>query len=322
MDLDDRFRPHKFHFDPSFASVLFPTGGVLAVLFVLPASDWSRTSLTVLFSVAGCLALMAIVRLGIGTRLPTWSLHVDVAVAGILTSFLALIGPNGHVSFALLYIWQALYVTLYFRPFATALHIGASGVGYALVLTWGANVDEPVIAWLMIFGTAVVWSAVLTNIMNLLRRASSEDGLTHLPNRRAWDSRLDEEIERARRHGTSLSLAVIDIDSFKDVNDLAGHQAGDLLLCEFADGWRNAVRGGGDFVARLGGDEFGVIAPGSDDRGINQLQRRLVGSSPSGASASVGMATWDGSESAGELVRRADEAMYQVKRMNGRRRSR
>jgi len=300
MNLDRLFQHRDIYFDPSFASVLFPVGGVLAVVFVLPASNWSRNSLTVLFTAAGCLVVMAIVRLGIGKRLPSWSLHVDVAVAGVLTSLLALIGPNGHVSFALLYIWQALYVTLYFRPLATALHIGASGVAYALVLTW---------------------SAILTNIMSILRRASSEDGLTHLPNRRAWDSRLDEEIERAKRHGTPLSLAVIDIDSFKNVNDLAGHQAGDLLLCEFADCWRDAVREGGDFVARLGGDEFGVIAPGSDNTGINQLQQRLLGTSPTGASASVGIATWDGSESATALVRRADEAMYQVKRTNGRRRA-
>ena len=120
--------------------MLCPAGGVLAVLFVLPASNWSNNSLAVLFSVASCLALMAVLRLGIGRRLPVWSLHVDVSLATILTSLLALVGPNGHVSFAPLYIWQALYVTLYFRPLATAMHIGASGLAYALVLARAASV--------------------------------------------------------------------------------------------------------------------------------------------------------------------------------------
>jgi diguanylate cyclase (GGDEF)-like protein len=111
-----------------------------------------------------------------------------------------------------------------------------------------------------------------------------------------------------------LSLAVIDIDNFKTVNDRDGHQVGDLLLRKLADGWGGIVRGSGDFIARLGGDEFGLLAPNSDDIGIRRIVKRLHEISPSGVSCSIGVATWDGVETAADLFRRADEAMYRAKR--------
>lgn len=98
------------------------------------------------------------------------------------------------------------------------------------------------------------------------------------------------------------------------MNDRDGHQAGDRLLREFAQGWRDLIRGGGDFLARLGGDEFGVIASNMDELGIQRLAIRLQEVTPDGVSCSVGVATWDGTETARELFRRCDEVMYRTKR--------
>jgi len=196
-------------------------------------------------------------------------------------------------------------------------HIASAGAAYAIVLGVGANVEKPVVAWLSIFGTASVAAVVVAALVNVLRRTSREDPLTGLSNRRSWDERVDEELERARRTKTTLSLAMMDIDNFKAVNDREGHQAGDRLLCHFADGWRDTIRAGGDFVARLGGDEFGLLATGSNDADIQRVVARLREISPDGVSCSIGAVTWDGSETAADLFRRADEAMYQSKRDRG-----
>ena len=132
--------------------------------------------------------------------------------------------------------------------------------------------------------------------------------------RRMWDERLAMEMERSRRSGTALSVIMIDLDDFKEMNDVGGHDAGDRLLQELARAWLAALRGGSDFLARLGGDEFAVIAPGSDDVGIRSLTNRLNAALPEPITISIGVATWNGTESASDLLRRADHAMYQIKR--------
>ncbi len=144
--------------------------------------------------------------------------------------------------------------------------------------------------------------------------AAREDPLTGLANRRMWDERLDEELERSRRTGAALSVAMIDLDDFKRMNDVSGHDAGDRLLRGLARAWLAIVRTSADFLARLGGDEFGVVAPNSDETGIHRLASRLKDALLEGISTSFGTATWDGTENASDLLRRADRAMYQSKR--------
>jgi len=158
-----------------------------------------------------------------------------------------------------------------------------------------------------------VATLVVLGLVSVLRSTAREDPLTGLANRRSWDERLEEELERSRRTGQALSVVMIDLDGFKAVNDRGGHEAGDLLLKELARAWQTATRGGGDFLARLGGDEFGVLAPGSDAIGIRRLAKRLGDAPPEGVSCSTGAVTWDGTENAADLVRRADRAMYQTK---------
>jgi diguanylate cyclase (GGDEF)-like protein len=170
------------------------------------------------------------------------------------------------------------------------------------------------LTWFSIFGTAIMLSGVVFVLVGVLRKISREDPLTRLANRRAWEERVVEEMERARRTEAALSLVVIDIDNFKGVNDREGHQAGDRLLRRFAEGWLEAVRGSGDFIARLGGDEFGLLVPGSGELGLKKVVERLRRVTPGGVSCSIGAATWDRTETAANLFRRADEAMYGGKR--------
>jgi diguanylate cyclase (GGDEF)-like protein len=235
----------------------------------------------------------------------------------LCASVLIVVGVTGHVPFADLYIWVVLFAALYFRPVGALAHAAAAGAAYTLVLAFGPVTVAPIQAWCGVFGTAGVAGAIVLGLVSVLRSAAGDDSLTGCANRRSWDERLEEELERSRRTGQPLSVAMIDLDAFKAVNDRGGHRAGDLLLQDVAQRWQETIRHGGDFLARLGGDEFGILAPGSDEAGIRRLARRLAEALPEGASASIGVSTWDGMENAGALLRRADQAMYMTKQRRG-----
>lgn len=298
---------------PSRVVTLFWATTALAVFSMLPLQHWGRSDLRAMLVVAGVLVVGLVTRLLIGTRLPGWCLHVDVAVGTVLVSVLAGVGADQRIPLATLYVWVAIFAALYFRPVAVLIHVGAAGLLYAGILAYSPKVHNPAASWLAIFGTATVAGAVVCGLVSLLRQDARQDSLTGLANRRCWDERLGEEMERARRAGTVLSVAIVDLDDFKAVNDLYGHQMGDRLLCDLAMAWQGAIRGGGDFLARLGGDEFGLLVCGSEASAIDHLVDRLAEMTPNGVTYSIGIATWDGDESGGELLRRADQEMYVAK---------
>lgn len=149
------------------------------------------------------------------------------------------------------------------------------------------------------------------------------DALTDLPNRRLFHDRLEQDLELTKRTGVSLALLFIDLDRFKEANDAFGHHVGDGVLKLASERIRACVRAT-DTVARLGGDEFTVILKGaptakSASLVAEKIVRDLATSfAVSGQavqiSASVGIAlTGPGAESADELMRNADLAMYEAK---------
>ena len=164
---------------------------------------------------------------------------------------------------------------------------------------------------------------------NALRLRRSEalsvtDDLTQLYNSRYLNQVLRREAKRASRSGRPLSLAFMDLDGFKNVNDIHGHQAGSRALVEAAAVIKRCARET-DVVARFGGDEFAIILPDTGSEGaaaVGDRVRERLGAHPFLAgdglnlhlTASVGVATLpDVAASAEELVRAADMAMYQVK---------
>jgi diguanylate cyclase (GGDEF)-like protein len=136
--------------------------------------------------------------------------------------------------------------------------------------------------------------------------------------------RLQQAIAAGHREGRPVSLLLMDLDRFKEVNDALGHQAGDLLLQELGARLLSALRRGTDTISRLGGDEFAIILPGTDAEGalgvvdslLKQLQAPFViEGQPVIVGASIGVAVSpDHGEEADELLRRADVAMYVAKR--------
>jgi diguanylate cyclase (GGDEF)-like protein len=149
-----------------------------------------------------------------------------------------------------------------------------------------------------------------------VRELAVTDELTGLPNRRAWNTELPRAIERVRRTGEPLIVAVIDIDHFKAFNDTYGHPAGDRLLKQAAAAWQDQLRSA-DHLARYGGEEFVLMLPASDIDQGHDIVERMRRATPLGQTFSAGIAVWNGTETSDELTARADAALYQAKN-NGR----
>jgi diguanylate cyclase (GGDEF)-like protein len=149
-----------------------------------------------------------------------------------------------------------------------------------------------------------------------LQATATHDQLTGLPNRRAWDDRIEQELQRAIVSREPLSVLALDLDRLKRINDTHGHQQGDRLLQRCAHAWSGALRGR-DFLARFGGDEFLALLPGSAEVEAGHVAQRMLGAVPFNQACSIGVATWDGEEAAYELLHRADQGMYAAKAAGG-----
>jgi diguanylate cyclase (GGDEF)-like protein len=156
-----------------------------------------------------------------------------------------------------------------------------------------------------------------------LERLAVTDPHTKAFNRRYLLPKLQEEMSRAERQGAPLSMLLMDLDHFKRVNDDHGHAAGDRVLREFADRVRVETRRQ-DALVRWGGEEFVLVMPDTDrDRALLVAERIRVAMSARpfttqagvelAQTVSIGQATWDGKETADEIERRADAAMYAAK---------
>jgi diguanylate cyclase (GGDEF)-like protein len=149
--------------------------------------------------------------------------------------------------------------------------------------------------------------------------AASTDPLTGLGNHRTFQSRLEQEVERAHRSGRALSLALIDVDRFKQINDTFGHLAGDRVLAEVAARLRAAMRDE-VLLARIGGDEFAALLPDTSGADAAQLSARLhavVRREPVDddlrVTVSIGVSELGPGEAAQDLHQHADDALYAAK---------
>ena len=156
-----------------------------------------------------------------------------------------------------------------------------------------------------------------------LQRLANFDTLTGIYNRRKFREILEGEMERAKRYVQPLSLAILDIDHFKKVNDCCGHSEGDKVLESFAEVLRKNLRQS-DYYARWGGEEFIVLMSHTDLQTAEKVAEKLrilFGAINYGndenISASIGIASQQVNEEINSLIRRADEALY-IAKNNGR----
>jgi diguanylate cyclase (GGDEF)-like protein len=227
----------------------------------------------------------------------------------------------------ILYIIPVLLVT-WTDGLTWGIVFALATTGFREATAWvQMSADTPML-WRV--GSGLAYVAVLAVAMaglQTLRRREAEmarliiqDPLTNVLNARAFAERLGQELDRNRRYPRPLALVYMDLDNFKVINDTHGHQTGDAVLKLVADAMRTSVRQA-DVVGRLGGDEFAVIMPETDAQLADAAAKRLIAGlrnvfkGTPNVTASIGVVSCTATEaSTDDLLRRADQAMYDAKK--------
>jgi diguanylate cyclase (GGDEF)-like protein len=181
----------------------------------------------------------------------------------------------------------------------------------------------------------MISDVVLTVIVGLLalffirnhqkmRYLSEIDAVTGIRNRRSFEKDISTAVMRSHRLGSRLTLAVIDVDDFKSINDRYGHDTGDRVLRDIGTLINTSVRHGIDTCYRTGGDEFAVLLPALGTEGTEGIERRIKTLKDRGggllrqyhSALSIGIAVLKDTDSPDDLFRRADAQMYGEKCVN------
>jgi diguanylate cyclase (GGDEF)-like protein len=179
----------------------------------------------------------------------------------------------------------------------------------------GETFDDDDHETLTAFSEQVAVALANAHLVQRLLENATHDALTDLPNRREFDRLLARELERSRRYGEIFSLAILDLDGFKQLNDSRGHHAGDMLLRQVADTIGEVCRAS-DVAGRIGGDEFGLLLPETNQFAAAALCERLRAEIESLADVSL---SWGIAEypthgvTVTALLRASDAAMYASK---------
>ena len=255
-----------------------------------------------------------------------------VAVILLAVASLGILGLLDYVtgyeiSFAVFYLVPVSSTAWYGnRPWAIAIALASSIVWYVAEVAGGYPYTHPAIPiWnacvrLAFFMIVALLLSALRERLLAEREFARTDGLTGLLNRRTFIDRLDHDLGIGRRTATPVTLAYIDVDDFKHVNDTHGHAEGDRLLRAIAGILARGTRRT-DTAARLGGDEFALILPATNLAGarvyMRKLSERLLDTHTGfhGITCSIGAVVFeDLPESADEALRAADQFMYRAKR--------
>jgi diguanylate cyclase (GGDEF)-like protein len=174
--------------------------------------------------------------------------------------------------------------------------------------------------FVIVAGIAMFGFRHMRRTQDELHRLATHDHLTNVLNSSAFTRRVAQELPRARRYRRPGALLYLDLDNFKGLNDTRGHHSGDAVLRLVADALQRTVREC-DVVGRMGGDEFAVLMPETEgqvaaaaaERLNDSLRKAFDGSAV--VTASVGVVSFlDSEATADDLIRRADQAMYDAKR--------
>ena len=229
--------------------------------------------------------------------------------------------------FGILYIIPVLLVT-WTEGLAWGIVFAVVTTGLREAIAWvQMPPDTPMIWRVLTAGGYVAVLAIAMAGLQTLRRSQAAlarlviiDQLTNVLNARAFADRLGQELDRNRRYPRPLALIYMDLDNFKVINDTHGHQTGDAVLRLVADAMRSSVRQA-DVVGRLGGDEFAVLMPETDAALADAAAKRLMAGMRNvfkgtpNVTVSIGVVSCTATDaSTDDLLRRADQAMYEAKK--------
>ena len=266
-------------------------------------------------------------RLATPGELPPWV----ALIAGILAMFVVfafdLLLP-ADIRLHVLYIFPLAVLALHCERRRVVVGGLTLSVAFQLLnflnhrLPGGPLVTDALIALASSVLTIVLARAVRERYLATANLASN-DSLTGLRNRRSFESVTDMEIARQKRYGGVFSLAILDLDNFKTVNDSGGHHVGDKALLLLAGILREHTRKS-DSLGRLGGDEFAVLMPNTRELDCKSLCIQLAAHIAHGMAAvgfpitaSIGSATFERApDSTSDALQLADKAMYTVKSAN------
>jgi diguanylate cyclase (GGDEF)-like protein len=207
-------------------------------------------------------------------------------------------------------MFLAMYIRAFYPPrrawmmviFLTAATCVALAIGPAHKL----GITYAIFA-IAIVGAAESFGLVTRSLVTI----ACTDPLTGVLNRAGWEIATTEQLARARSAHATITVAVLDIDDFKNVNDSLGHQAGDQRLIEYAQRWSSVIPKGA-VLARLGGDEFALLITGTEQTSASDIIEQLRSAVPE---ASVGFAAGDArATTISDLLEQADAALYDAKR--------
>jgi GGDEF domain-containing protein len=269
------------------ALALITLAGGLSALFasVFPASQDAPIQLLRIVGLVACAG--SVLLFWQGSRLPHWSLQVAVAGGTLLISLLIARSATGFgmVITACDYMWMGVYAAFFFSRRAARAHTALIAVAFAVALLLGTQ-HVPADAWIFLTASLVVATETIGRQSSHLRREAHTDSLTGLLNRKGLVLAAEKAFALADRTGIPLTIALVDLDDFKQVNDRDGHAEGDRLLVQMTRTWCDELQPG-DIFARLGGDEFLVILVGSYEEEAARFFEKLLFISPAPWSAGV-----------------------------------
>lgn len=260
-------------------------------------------------------------------RLPRWTPDVCAYVLYIVVGGIILIYQDVDSPYGFFYLWLSVH-SFYFMPWKRAApQVAFIAVEYAVCVAVIPGPELPIMRWTITMLTVVVTCTMVAllrqrvnALVDRLSAAARVDPLTGLPNRRAYDEAVSQEIARSDRTGQPFVLVLGDIDRFKRINDEYGHPTGDAVLCRVADQLQRSVRTV-DMAARHGGEEFALVLPNTNGFGafiVAERARRNVQTAfadgPPAVTMSFGIAVYpkDGGDAC-SLFRAADMALLRAK---------
>jgi diguanylate cyclase (GGDEF)-like protein len=288
-------------------ATFYAFGGSAGLLITLDAEPGTRRWILAALSCVALASAAVVARWGARWRRAWFHPAVGAATVLIVTAVLIAPDPVTALAAAILITFVVLDAHFFFSARQASAHLTFAVVGITAALIAG-DVG---------LGTALGVDLVLVSIGTVIRQLvslasdASRDPLTGLSNRRGFDRALEELMSEAARSGEPLSAVLIDVDHFKSVNDTYGHEEGDRVLRRVADVWRSEVPDQA-FLARHGGDEFSLLLPGTRGPDALALVRRVC-AVDAAVSLSCGVAQYRTGDSASQLMRSADRALYDAK---------